>query len=421
VNLTRNGLIVLISIIFVAGAGTAYAGIVLPLITLAGDVTITGDTTLQGDLVCTNCIDAQDLPEFLILEEINIIDQRDIVGSNSDIALTPDGLPVISYYDFTNKDVKFVKCGNTTCTADNVFTTIDSAGNVGTWSSIAFRSDDIPVISYYDVTNSDLKLVFCGNVTCTASNSIITVRNVGLIGTQTSLALDSQGRAVIVYRDVTNGRIIMDICTNSSCSSFLANKAFGVGGAIDPHLAMSSGDIPVISFYSITDQALTLVRCGDPLCSGFTNEQNILDTNAHQSSLSSLALASGDIPVMSYFTKSPNFDLRLIRCGNPACSSGNTINIIDTGQVGRTSSVEITSDDKPIISYYDQTNDDLKLAICSDITCSSKTITTVDSGFLVGQWNSLVLSSDDIPIISYDDAFYGDLKLKGFTKHKILG
>jgi len=39
-NLTRNGVIVLISVIFVAGAGTAYAGIVLPMITLAGNVEI---------------------------------------------------------------------------------------------------------------------------------------------------------------------------------------------------------------------------------------------------------------------------------------------------------------------------------------------------------------------------------------------
>jgi len=53
-NLTRNGLIVLISVIFVAGAGTAYAVIVLPTITLAGDVIIT------GDLTCTDCIDGAD-------------------------------------------------------------------------------------------------------------------------------------------------------------------------------------------------------------------------------------------------------------------------------------------------------------------------------------------------------------------------
>jgi len=49
-NLSRNGLIVLISIIFVAGAGTAYAGIVMPMITLAGNVQVDGDLNVDGDL-----------------------------------------------------------------------------------------------------------------------------------------------------------------------------------------------------------------------------------------------------------------------------------------------------------------------------------------------------------------------------------
>ena len=54
-NLTRNGVIVLISVIFVAGAGTAYAAvIVLPMITLAGNVVITGDTEPEGKLLDTN-------------------------------------------------------------------------------------------------------------------------------------------------------------------------------------------------------------------------------------------------------------------------------------------------------------------------------------------------------------------------------
>jgi len=48
-NLSRNGLIVLISVIFVAGAGTAYAGIVLPTITLSGNVVVTDDFTVDTD------------------------------------------------------------------------------------------------------------------------------------------------------------------------------------------------------------------------------------------------------------------------------------------------------------------------------------------------------------------------------------
>ncbi len=49
-NLTRTGLIVLISVIFVAGAGTAYAGIVLPMITFDANTITTGTAQFDSDV-----------------------------------------------------------------------------------------------------------------------------------------------------------------------------------------------------------------------------------------------------------------------------------------------------------------------------------------------------------------------------------
>jgi len=45
---TRTGLIVLISVVFVAGIGTAYAGIVLPTITLGGNVEVIGNLDMTN-------------------------------------------------------------------------------------------------------------------------------------------------------------------------------------------------------------------------------------------------------------------------------------------------------------------------------------------------------------------------------------
>ena len=58
-------------------------------------------------------------------------------------------------------------CGNATCNAGNTLTTVDSAGSVGTFTSITIGADGLPVISYSDATNGDLKVAHCSNRYCT--------------------------------------------------------------------------------------------------------------------------------------------------------------------------------------------------------------------------------------------------------------
>lgn len=45
---TRTGLIVLISVVIIAGAGSAYAGVVFSTITLGGNVDVLGDIAIRG-------------------------------------------------------------------------------------------------------------------------------------------------------------------------------------------------------------------------------------------------------------------------------------------------------------------------------------------------------------------------------------
>ena len=46
------------------------------------------------------------------------------------------------------------------------FTTLDGAGNVGQYSSVTIGTDGLGLISYYDVTNGDLKVAHCSNLFC---------------------------------------------------------------------------------------------------------------------------------------------------------------------------------------------------------------------------------------------------------------
>ena len=61
---------------------------------------------------------------------ITAIDNTGLVGWYSAITVAPDGLPVISYYDVTNRDLKVAKCGNPACTAGNIVTAVDAASVV---------------------------------------------------------------------------------------------------------------------------------------------------------------------------------------------------------------------------------------------------------------------------------------------------
>ena len=59
----------------------------------------------------------------------------------------------ISYYDYTNADLKYA----TNASGNWVKTTVDSAGRCWTVHSIAIDSNNKAHISYYDNTNDDLK------------------------------------------------------------------------------------------------------------------------------------------------------------------------------------------------------------------------------------------------------------------------
>ncbi len=48
----------------------------------------------------------------------------------------------------------------------NSLIAVDSAGFVGLYTSITIGTDGLPVVSYFDNTNGDLKVVKCGSILC---------------------------------------------------------------------------------------------------------------------------------------------------------------------------------------------------------------------------------------------------------------
>jgi hypothetical protein len=339
------------------------------------------------------------------------------VGQYNSLALDSKGNPVISYYDNSNFDLKLLRCGNPTCTSDNTIQTVDALASPGQYTSLALDSNDNPVISYYDPMNPGLKLAKCGNPTCSSGNSIKFVERSGLnLGQYTSLVLDSSGNPVISYYDVTNSALKLAKCGNATCSSGTIIQYVDNGADVGQYtsLVLDGSGNPVISYYDVTNKDLKLAKCGNPSC---TSGNTIQIVDNLDGMYTSLALDTSGNPVISYYDLM-NRDLRLAKCGNATCSSGNVIQTVDSvGSVGEYNSLMLDSSNNPVISYSGNpagtTNGRaLKLVHCGKPDCSSgNTFQFVDNTPGVGVFTSLVLAVNGKPVISYYDVNNRDLKL----------
>ncbi|MBM4401514.1 MAG: carboxypeptidase regulatory-like domain-containing protein, partial [Crenarchaeota archaeon] len=124
---------------------------------------------------------------------IQIVDSSGWVGLYASLALDSGDNPHISYYDFTNNDLKYA----TWTGAGWNIQTADSKGFVGLHTSIAVDSSDKPHISY-DAENG-LKYASWNGATWD-------IQTVDLGGSSfTSLAFDKNGNPRISYFHVSSG------------------------------------------------------------------------------------------------------------------------------------------------------------------------------------------------------------------------
>lgn len=345
----------------------------------------------------------------------NTVDLDGNVGEFSSLNINILGNPVISYYDKTNGDLKVAVCGNPTCAFNNTITTVSSSGIGGSFTSLKLNNKEYPVISYYHGTDQDLKLVVCGNPTCTFNNTIVVLDTIGNVGADVSLGLNKRGHPVICYFDVTNLDLKLAVCGNPTCASNNVLTAIDTDGYVGRHcsLEFNSEDNPVISYSDESRHSLKLVVCDNPTCSG-NNIITTIDANGHVGRHTSLELNSAGNPVISYIYAT-NYDLKLAVCHTPTCTGANTLTIVEAnGQVYGNSPFKLNIAGNPIISYKDYANGALRLVICGNPTCdwsvSSNTIITVDDGN-VGEYFSFELNSAGNPVISYHDETKGTLKL----------
>jgi hypothetical protein len=188
------------------------------------------------------------------------VDATGFFGLYTSITIGADANPIISYYDTTNSDLKVAKCANAACTTSTI-TTIDATGDVGRHTSITIGADANPIISYEDTANNDLKVAKCANPACTGTSTITTVDAAGIVGVYTSITIGADANPIISYYDATNGDLKVAKCANPACtaSTITTVDATGDVGRY-PSITIGADANPIISYRDVTNGDLKIAK-----------------------------------------------------------------------------------------------------------------------------------------------------------------
>jgi hypothetical protein len=186
------------------------------------------------------------------------------------------------------------------------------------YSSLAIGADGLPLVSYLDNANVDLKVAHCADMACSTSTAN-TIASTGNVGLYTSLTIGSDGLGLVSFRDASAATLDVAHCSNLACSS--ANVA-------------------------------------------------TVDASGIEGEYSAITLGADGLGVISYYDGSGlNQDLKVAHCGNVVCTTASYLTVDAAGQVGWNTSITVGSDGLPFVSYRDVTGDSVKGLHCPNVFC----------------------------------------------------
>jgi hypothetical protein len=191
-------------------------------------------------------------------------------GTFSSVAVGHDGFPAFAYYDATATALGFSHCADAAC--EKVETRLlDGAGDVdlGSHTAMTIGSDGFAMVFYHDVTNGDLKLARCNDAACSAPQVRTVDDGAAYVGIHASVAMPSDGLAIVAYHDATHADLKVAKCNDAACTSAQIHVVDGADTRVGMHTSIAlrpDDELPVISYQDMDMGRIKLAFCGSSSC-----------------------------------------------------------------------------------------------------------------------------------------------------------
>ena len=308
---------------------------------------------------------------------ITPLDTAGVVGTATSVTIGADGLPLISYWDGANPGggPKVAHCSNLAC-SNATITFLEAVGPLG-FSSIAIGKDGLGLISYWDMNDlltGDLKVAHCSNVNCTASIKT-PLDTLGNVGWHNSIAIGADGLGLIShYENIAgpDGNLKVAHCADVNCTSMTGpSTALDTTGDVGLYtsIAIGADGLGLISYYDATNGNLKVAHCSNLECTSTTVPPTSLDIPVVVGDHTSVTIGADGLGLISYHDIT-NGDLKVAHCSNVNCSAATFARVDNAPSVGLFTSITIGADGLGLITYFADPTDDLKVAHCSNVLCA---------------------------------------------------
>jgi hypothetical protein len=296
--------------------------------------------------------------------------------------------------------------------------TVDSTTSVGTGNSIAIGLDGLPIITYYDFTNLRLKIAKCTAIDC--STSITHVLFTAVSGTVTSsITIGPDGNPTIALHVSSGGGLVVDHCADATCSVGTTSTTVDATGNVGsfPSITYGTDDLPIIAYYDATNGHPKVAHCVDAGCVGTPTIVTIDPFSTdNDGQYTSITIGANGLPVIAYQKSLAGFTGQqpmVATCVTITCAGATVVHPVDSAQFsGAYTSLAIGVDGNPVVAYYDATAGQPALATCVDMACAGPpTKAFLDSNVTTGDLTSLVIGTDGNPVVSYMDQGTGKLRV----------